>query len=57
MNPVLYRHADNFRDVTTSSNAGCGVADAFRAQAGWDPVTGLGSPDWERLADVYMRLP
>jgi hypothetical protein len=36
-----------------------GVARAkrFLLLEGWDPVTGVGSPDYERLRDVFIRLP
>ncbi len=41
-NPVLYAAAASkaaFRDVTSGNNG------AYRARAGWDPCTGLGSPN------------
>ncbi|KAH9073449.1 subtilisin-like protein [Lactarius deliciosus] len=37
-----------FNDITSGSNPGCGT-DGFSAIAGWDPVTGLGTPDFLRL--------
>jgi tripeptidyl-peptidase-1 len=56
INPALYAHPDIFNDVITGSNEGCGADPAFRATKGWDPVTGLGSPDYERLKDLFMSL-
>jgi tripeptidyl-peptidase I len=59
INPVLYAHHDKIikNDVETGSNGGCGVSDAFPASDGWDAVTGLGSPDFEKLMNLYMSLP
>ncbi|KAG6127030.1 hypothetical protein E4U38_006522 [Claviceps purpurea] len=58
INPVLYQHGDAFlRDVRRGFNTGCGVAEAFRAGPGWDAVTGLGSVNYTRLLDFYLRLP
>ncbi|KAL2128630.1 hypothetical protein VTI74DRAFT_8917 [Chaetomium olivicolor] len=57
VNPTLYAHADVLRDVASGANEGCGVSEAFRASAGWDAVTGLGSPDYERMRRLFMSLP
>ncbi|KIN08321.1 hypothetical protein OIDMADRAFT_187653 [Oidiodendron maius Zn] len=56
MNLVLYANTNLMDDVTEGSNYGCGV-EAFGAERGWDPVTGLGTPDYNKLLDVYMKLP
>jgi len=56
INPALYAHPEIFNDVTTGFNEGCGVKPAFRATKGWDAVTGLGSPDYLRLRDLFMGL-
>ncbi|KAF8189623.1 family S53 protease [Mycena galopus ATCC 62051] len=40
LNPWLYSNAAALNDVTTGSNPGCG---------GWDPVTGLGTPNYAAL--------
>ncbi|KAJ7509870.1 family S53 protease [Mycena galericulata] len=45
LNPFLYANADALNDVTAGSNPGCGVT----AKAGWDPVTGLGTPNFAAL--------
>ncbi|KAH9011452.1 subtilisin-like protein [Lactarius hengduanensis] len=37
-------------DITFGSNPGCNT-DGFTASAGWDPVTGLGTPDFFKLID------
>jgi subtilase family serine protease len=57
INPALYKIASNpaqyaadFFDVTTGNNtqAGTGVA-GYPATTGWDPVTGLGTPNAAKL--------
>ncbi|KAJ0426609.1 subtilisin-like protein [Aspergillus carlsbadensis] len=55
VNPVLYAHPEVFRDVSEGNNAGCGT-DGFSAIKGWDPVTGLGTPVYPKLLDVFMSL-
>ncbi|KAH8995566.1 peptidase S8/S53 domain-containing protein [Lactarius hatsudake] len=40
-------------DVTSGSNPGCGT-DGFSTVSGWDPVTGLGTPDFEKLQNIFM---
>ncbi|KAH9166875.1 subtilisin-like protein [Lactarius sanguifluus] len=54
LNPWLYGSArQGFNDITSGSNPGCGTG-GFSAVPGWDPVTGLGTPDFQRLLE---RLP
>ncbi|KAF7324468.1 Subtilisin-like protein [Mycena sanguinolenta] len=45
LNPWLYANPQAFNDITTGDNPGCGTQ-GFSASAGWDPVTGLGSPNF-----------
>ncbi|KAJ7684370.1 subtilisin-like protein [Mycena polygramma] len=45
LNPWLYANPGAFNDITSGSNPGCGTT-GFPAKAGWDPVTGLGSPNY-----------
>ncbi|KAH9054085.1 subtilisin-like protein [Lactarius deliciosus] len=40
-------------DITSGSNPGCDT-DGFSAVPGWDPVTGLGTPDFEKLQSIFM---
>ncbi|RDX44370.1 subtilisin-like protein [Lentinus brumalis] len=56
MNPFLYSEAasEAFNDITSGSNPGCGT-EGFPAHSGWDPVTGLGTPDFERLLAAAMN--
>ncbi|KAJ7126440.1 subtilisin-like protein [Mycena crocata] len=52
LNPLLYkRGAHAFNDIVVGSNPGCGTK-GFNATKGWDPVTGLGTPDFKALKRV-----
>ncbi|KAH9071521.1 subtilisin-like protein [Lactarius deliciosus] len=49
LNPWIYGGGlEGFNDIVSGSNPGCNT-DGFSAIVGWDPVTGLGTPDFERL--------
>ncbi|KAH9174164.1 subtilisin-like protein [Lactarius sanguifluus] len=51
LNPWLYGAAgglNGFNDIVSGSNPGCDT-NGFYAVVGWDPVTGLGTPDFVRL--------
>ncbi|KAI0085901.1 family S53 protease-like protein [Irpex rosettiformis] len=48
LNPFLYANPGAFNDITTGSNPGCNTS-GFPAVKGWDPVTGLGTPNFARL--------
>ena len=56
VNPLFYQHPEAFQDVTKGCNCGkvydgCSRGGiGFPATKGWDPVTGLGTPDWDKLA-------
>ena len=56
LNPVLYKNPGMFNDVTQGSNPGCGT-NGFPASKGWDPVTGLGTPNYEKMKKVFLSLP
>lgn len=56
VNPVLYAHPEVFNDITEGSNPGC-KSGGFLAAEGWDPVTGLGSPNYPRLLHLLEKLP
>ncbi|KAF7973164.1 hypothetical protein HWV62_15843 [Athelia sp. TMB] len=51
INPLLYAHPEALNDITTGSNPGCGT-DGFPAASGWDPVTGLGTPNFDKLKAI-----
>jgi kumamolisin len=47
INPILYQNAGNgFHDITSGSNG------KYSAAVGWDPCTGLGSPNAAQLATI-----
>jgi len=49
LNPWLYSKAyKTFTDVTIGSSFGCNTT-GFPAQAGWDAVTGFGTPNFKQL--------
>lgn len=56
VNPVLYKHPEMFNDIVNGSNPGCGTQ-GFPASPGWDPVTGLGTPNYEKMKKVFLSLP
>ncbi|KAL4746419.1 hypothetical protein BDW72DRAFT_207340 [Aspergillus terricola var. indicus] len=55
VNPMLYAHPEAFRDITEGNNPGCST-DGFTALEGWDPVTGLGTPIYSKLLEVFMSI-
>jgi len=58
INPTIYScdFADAFHDITNGTNQGCGTV-GFKATEGWDPVTGLGTPNFPRLVEKWLELP
>ncbi|WPG97989.1 Hypothetical protein R9X50_00077200 [Acrodontium crateriforme] len=56
INPVAYAHPYIWNDVTQGGNQGCGTA-GFSSSPGWDPVTGLGTPNFPKLLALYLSLP
>ncbi|KAH9170348.1 subtilisin-like protein [Lactarius sanguifluus] len=55
LNVLLYGIClEGLNDITSGSNPGCNT-DGFSAVPGWDPVTGLGSLDFERLVAILSR--
>ena len=55
LNPFLYSNADAFFDVTVGSNRGMDPY-GFNCSKGWDPVTGLGTPKFDRLLAAAMAV-
>jgi tripeptidyl-peptidase-1 len=55
LNPTLYTYPEIFNDVTSGNNPGCGT-EGFTAVKGWDPVIGLGTPDYGEMNEVFMKL-
>jgi hypothetical protein len=64
VNPALYRIARSadyhraFHDITAGNNTATWpptTITGYRAAPGWDPVTGLGSPDAQVLVPLLAR--
>ncbi|KAL6700777.1 peptidase S8/S53 domain-containing protein [Trichoderma pleuroticola] len=53
--PALYANPSVLNDVTVGNSSGCGTP-GFSAAKGWDPVTGLGTPDYPRMLEYFMSL-
>jgi tripeptidyl-peptidase-1 len=59
INPFLYKsasYASAYYDVTSGNNAD-GCCPGFNAYKGWDPVTGLGTPNFDFLTKLVKELP
>merc|ERR1712151_1078667 len=57
LNPLIYANTDAFNDITTGSSSGCLFSEGWPAKTGWDAVTGVGTPDYGKLAKVIADLP
>jgi len=53
LNPMLYANEDAFNDITIGDNKcaskGWLCCGGYDSTKGWDPVTGLGTPDFRKL--------
>lgn len=58
INPAIYspQFRSAFNDITKGRNPGCGT-NGFSAERGWDPVTGLGTPNFPKLLRKWIDLP
>jgi len=58
INPAIYTGAlkSAFNDITSGNNPGCGT-NGYSAVPGWDPVTGLGTPNFGKLLAAWLELP
>ncbi|ROW00084.1 hypothetical protein VSDG_03559 [Cytospora chrysosperma] len=56
INPVLYQNPGALNDINNGTNPGCGT-EGFEAVDGWDPVTGLGTPNYPKLLELFLSLP
>ena len=44
-----------FNDIVNGTNPGC-FTSGFASVPGWDPVTGLGTPNYPKLLGLFMSL-
>ncbi|KAG1833678.1 peptidase S8/S53 domain-containing protein [Suillus subalutaceus] len=57
LNPFLYSTGYTaLNDITDGNNPGCGTL-GFNATVGWDPVTGYGTPNFEKLKELVLAMP
>lgn len=73
LNPSLYANPGMLNDITNGkctletlrklkclcnlgSNPGCNTI-GFSAVPGWDPASGLGTPNYPKMLDYYLSLP
>lgn len=63
VNPTLYAHPEIFNGLTIGNQKGggryghgCLGSDGFSAVPGWDPVTGLGTPNYTKFVSVFSAL-
>jgi subtilase family serine protease len=58
LNYLIYQHPDAFTDITVGNNSiGRGMVPlpaGWQCAVGWDPVTGLGTPRFDKLLAVAM---
>ncbi|TVY94049.1 Aorsin [Lachnellula willkommii] len=56
LNPSLYANPGMLNDIINGTNPGCGTV-GFSAVEGWDPVSGLGTPNFPKMKEYYLSLP
>jgi len=57
LNPFIYRHPEAFNDIVDGHSSGCKFTSmGYNTRKGWDPVTGLGTPDYQKLATAVRNL-
>eukprot|EP01133_Synstelium_polycarpum_P005745 gene5745-6648_t len=61
VNPLIYKlgreHPDAFTDIQTGENINGCCTKGFKSAVGWDPVTGLGVPNFKIMNDYFNNLP
>lgn len=62
INPVLYAYPEAMNDINMGNNAICELPESdksagFHATEGWDPVTGLGTPNFPKMLELFLSLP
>lgn len=55
ISPTLYKYPQMFNDITVGDNFACN-GKGFVATKGWDPVTGLGTPNYLKMLYIFMIL-
>ena len=52
----IYQNAAAFNDITKGSSQGCALGDGWPAFAGWDAVTGVGTPNFPAIVKAAAGL-
>jgi kumamolisin len=52
INPILYANAGAFHDITSGNNDIDHSLHKYASAPGWDPASGLGSPDGTKVMKV-----
>lgn len=57
--PLFYKYQEMFSDVVKDAMTPGGLCDGkrFNATRGWDPVTGMVVPRYEKMLEVFLGLP
>ncbi|KAF9202375.1 hypothetical protein BGZ59_002190, partial [Podila verticillata] len=53
LNPLIYTRPNIWNDVTMGTNPSCSTT-GFPAMVGWDPVTGIGTPNFDKWAKALV---
>ena len=53
LNPFLYKNGNLLYDITSGCHSGC-YGEGFCSSLGWDPVTGIGTPNYPAIAKAVM---
>lgn len=56
VNAALYANPQVMNDIKIGNNPGCGT-EGFSAVKGWDPLTGLGTPNFVKMQKLFLSLP
>jgi len=56
LNQIIYSHPELFNDITSGSSRGCD-SQSWYAVTLWDPITGMGTPDFGKWKAFVQSLP
>ena len=56
INPLLYAHSDAFVDIVKGDNDDKKIDYGWYCAKGWDPATGLGTPNFGKLLEIVRAI-